>query len=50
MKENTARIGDGHDRSGNESFPCRLPEINYEKQSGLTKVFFKFSSKLATHV
>ena len=29
MKENTSRIGDGHDRSGKESFPCRWPEINY---------------------
>ena len=29
MKENTARIGDGHyDRSRNESFPYRWPEIN----------------------
>ena len=31
MKENTAKIGDGHDddRSGNESLPCRWPVINY---------------------
>ena len=28
MKENTASIGDTHDRSGNESSPCRWPQIN----------------------
>ena len=30
MKENIARIGDGHhdDRTVSECFPCRWPEIN----------------------
>ena len=27
MKESTARIGDGHDRTVSECFPCRWPEI-----------------------
>ena len=28
MKESTARIGDGYDRTVSECFPCRWPEIN----------------------
>ena len=38
MKENTAKIGDGHDRSGNESFPCRWSEIK-KIYANLAQVF-----------